>query len=221
MNRDELARYIDHTLLRPEATPDAIRDLCREAGMFGVAAICVSPWQLPLPDGVLPDSVRIATVVGFPSGAVATQVKALEAAFAVGAGAQEIDMVINLGMVKGAEWELVEDDISQVRMAVPKAILKVILETGALTGDEIDACCEAAELAGADYVKTSTGFHPGGGATVEAVRRMAACVGGRLGIKASGGIRDTATALAMIESGATRLGTSATLAILDGLSLGS
>jgi deoxyribose-phosphate aldolase len=219
VNRDDLARYIDHTLLRPEATPEQIRNLCREADLFGVAAICVSPWQLPVPDGLMGEGIRIATVVGFPSGAVATQVKALEAAFAVGAGAHEIDMVVNLGMVKAGEWELVEDDISQVRLAVPKAVLKVILESGALTGDEIDACCEAAELAGADYVKTSTGFHPSGGATVEAVRRMAACVGGRLGIKASGGIRDTPTALAMIESGATRLGTSATLAILDGLSI--
>jgi deoxyribose-phosphate aldolase len=218
VNRNELAQYLDHTLLKPEATPEQIRDLCREATLYEVAAVCVSPWQLPIPDGLLPDSIAIATVVGFPSGAVATQVKALEAAFAVGAGAREIDMVVNLGMVKAAEWELVEDDISQVRMAVPKALLKVILETATLTGDEIDACCEAAELAGADFVKTSTGFHPAGGATVEAVRRMAACVGGRLGIKASGGIRDTATALAMIESGATRLGTSATLAILDGLS---
>ncbi len=217
MNRSELARFLDHTLLQPEATPEQVRDLCREAAVYDVAAICVSPWQLPIPDDLLPASIAVATVVGFPSGAVATQVKALEAAFAAGAGATEIDMVINLGMVKAGEWELVEDDISQVRMAVPKMTLKVILETAALTGDEIDACCEAAELAGADFVKTSTGFHPKGGATVEAVRRMAACVGGRLGIKASGGVRDTATALAMIESGATRLGTSASLAILDGL----
>lgn len=217
MTRDELARYLDHTLLAPEATSDAVLSLCREASLLHVAAVCVSPWHLPLPDDALGDDVRIATVIGFPSGAVVTQVKAVEAALAVAAGADEIDMVINLGLVKAGEWELVEDDISQVRLAVPRTLLKVILETGALTGDEIDSCCEAAEVAGADFVKTSTGFHKSGGATLDAVRRMSACVGGRLGIKASGGIRDTAAALAMIEAGATRLGTSATLSILEGL----
>lgn len=219
MTRDEMARYIDHTLLAPEATSEEVLTLCREANLVHAAAICVSPWHLPLPDDALQPDVAIATVVGFPSGAVVTQVKAVEAALAVAAGAHEIDMVVNLGLVKAGEWEMVEDDISQVRLAVPKAVLKVILETGALTGDEIDACCEAAEVAGADFVKTSTGFHKSGGATLEAVRRMHACVGGRLGIKASGGIRDAATALAMIEAGATRLGTSSTLAILDGLAV--
>ena len=217
VTRDELARCIDHTLLAPEATADEVLSLCREASVLRVAAVCVSPWHLPLAPDALDGSVRVATVIGFPSGAVVTQVKAVEAALAVAAGADEIDMVINLGLVKAAEWELVEDDISQVRLAVPRTVLKVILETGALTGDEIDSCCEAAEVAGADFVKTSTGFHRCGGATLDAVRRMHACVGGRLGIKASGGIRDTAAALAMIEAGATRIGTSSTLSILEGL----
>ena len=217
MTRDELARCIDHTLLAPEATADEVLSLCREASVLRVAAVCVSPWHLPLAPDALDGSVRVATVIGFPSGAVVTQVKAVEAALAVAAGADEIDMVINLGLVKAAEWELVEDDISQVRLAVPRTVLKVILETGALSGDEIDSCCEAAEVAGADFVKTSTGFHRCGGATLDAVRRMHACLGGRLGIKASGGIRDTAAALAMIEAGATRIGTSSTLSILEGL----
>jgi deoxyribose-phosphate aldolase len=215
VNRDDLARYIDHTLLKPEATPEQVEHLCREANLYGVAAVCVMPWHLPLADDVLPDSIEVCTTIGFPSGAVATQVKAFEAALAYAAGATEIDMVVNLGMVKSGEWELVEDDIAQVRLAVPRATLKVILESAVLTGDEIDACCEAAEMAGADFVKTSTGFHPAGGATVDAVRRMAACVGGRLGVKASGGVRDLSTALAMIDAGATRLGTSATVAILE------
>lgn len=217
MNRDELARYLDHTLLKPEATPEQVEHLCREANLYGVAAVCIMPWQLPLADDLLDDSVAVCTTIGFPSGAVCTQVKAFEAALAYAAGANEIDMVVNLGMVKAGEWELVEDDIAQVRLAVPRATLKVILETAVLTGDEIDASCEAAEMAGADYVKTSTGFHPAGGASVDAVRRMAACVGGRLGIKASGGVRDLSTALAMIDAGATRIGTSATVSILEAL----
>lgn len=217
VTRDEMARYLDHTLLKPEATPEQVANLCREASLYNVAAICVMPWQLPIPDGFLGDNTAICTTIGFPSGAVFTQVKAFEAALSYAAGATEVDMVINLGMVKAAEWELVEDDIAQVRLAVPKATLKVILETGVLTGDEIDSCCEAAEMAGADYVKTSTGFHPTGGATLDAVRRMAACVGGRLGIKASGGIKDLATAQSMIDAGATRIGTSATIAILEAI----
>ncbi len=217
MTRDELAKSIDHTILKPEATADQVADLCREASMLRVAAICVSPSQLPIPTGLLDPEVRVATVVGFPSGAVATQVKALEAAYAVAAGADEIDMVINLGLVKAGEWELVEGDIGEVRLAVPRATLKVIIESGVLTEDEIISCCEIAESAGADYVKTSTGFHPSGGATLDAVQLMHSTVGGRLGIKASGGIRDTTTALAMLSAGATRLGTSSTLAILEGI----
>lgn len=217
MTRDELARTIDHTILKPEATADQVAALCREASMLRVAAICVSPSQLPIPDGLLESDVAIATVIGFPSGAVATQVKALEAAYAVAAGADEIDMVVNLGLVKAGEWELVEGDIGEVRLAVPNALLKVIIESAALTEDEIISCCEIAESAGADFVKTSTGFHPAGGASLDAVQLMHSIVGGRLGIKASGGIRDTTTALAMLSAGATRLGTSSTLSILEGI----
>ena len=216
MDRATLAGLIDHTLLRPEATDDDVAALCAEASELGVAAVCVSPSRLPLRR---PPSapIAVAAVVGFPSGAHAPGVKAVEAARAVDAGADELDMVLDLGLVRLGEWSAVEADVAAVRAAAPSVVLKVIVESAALTGVELEACCHAAEDAGADLVKTSTGFHPAGGATVEAVARIAAVVGGRLGVKASGGIRDAATALAMVDAGATRLGCSATRAVLDGL----
>jgi len=217
MDRTTLAAMIDHTLLKPEATIDEVVALCEEATDLGVAAVCVSPSHLPITDG-LGVGIGIATVIGFPSGAHQPAVKAHEAEVAVDAGATELDMVVNLGLVKAGEWLSVGDDIGAVRASTPThVLLKVILETAALTDDEIVEACRVAEGAGADYVKTSTGFHPSGGASVEAVALMAATVGGRLGIKASGGIRDAATALAMVEAGATRLGCSASRAILAGL----
>ncbi len=217
MNRVTLAALIDHTLLKPEATTDEVTALCEEATDLGVAAVCVSPSHLPITAG-LGVGIDIATVIGFPSGAHQPAVKAHEAEVAVDAGATELDMVVNLGLVKAGEWLSVGDDIGAVRAAAPSTVLlKVILETGALSDAEIVEACRVAEGVGADYVKTSTGFHPTGGATVEVVRLMAATVGGRLGIKASGGIRDAPTALAMVEAGATRLGCSASRAILDGL----
>lgn len=218
MTPSELAACIDHTLLKPEATQVGVAALCDEANILKVAAVCVSPSMLPLNAGLLQGSVKVCTVVGFPSGAVDSRIKAAEASLAFAAGATEIDMVVNLGLIKLGDWEGLEAEITAVAMAVPFAMLKVILETGALTETEIVEACKVAESAGADYVKTSTGFHPSGGATLEAVRLMAQTVGGSLGIKASGGIRDTATALAMIEAGATRLGTSSTAAIIAGLS---
>ena len=217
MTPSELASYIDHTLLKPEATQVGVAALCEEANAFGVAAVCISPSMLPLNAGLLNQSIHICTVIGFPNGAVDSRVKALEASLAFAAGAKEIDMVVNLGLIKLGDWEALESEITAVSMAVPFATLKVILETGALTETEIVEACRVAESAGSDYVKTSTGFHPSGGATLETVALMARTVGGSLGIKASGGIRDTATALAMIEAGATRLGTSSTAAILGGL----
>lgn len=217
MDRATLAAMIDHTLLKPEATTDEVTALCEEATDLGVAAVCVSPSHLPIHAG-LGVGIEVATVIGFPSGAHQPAVKSHEAEVAVDAGADELDMVVNLGLVKAGEWLAVGDDIAAVRAATPgHVLLKVILETAALTDAEIVDACRAAEEAGADYVKTSTGFHPTGGATVAAVTLMAATVGGRLGIKASGGIRDAATALAMIEAGATRLGCSASRAILAGL----
>lgn len=217
MDRATLAGMIDHTLLRPEATADEVADLCEEATDLGVAAICVSPSQLPI-TAALGEGIEIATVIGFPSGAHQPAVKAHEAEVAVDAGATELDMVLNLGLVRVGAWAAVRDDIGAVRASAPHpVVLKVIVETAALTDDEIAEACRSAEAAGADYVKTSTGFHPAGGASVEAVRLLADSVGGRLGVKASGGIRDVATALAMVEAGATRLGCSASRTILEGL----
>jgi deoxyribose-phosphate aldolase len=215
MDRATLAARIDHTLLAPEATADDVVALCEEATDLGVAAVCVSPSHLPITAG-LGVGIDIATVIGFPSGAHQPAVKAHEAEVAVDAGATELDMVVNLGLVKAGEWLAAEDDIAAVRAATT-VLLKVILETACLTEAEVVEVCRAAERAGADYVKTSTGFHPSGGASIEAVRLMHDTVGGRLGIKASGGIRDAATALAMLDAGATRLGCSASRAILDGL----
>lgn len=216
MDRATLAARIDHTLLRPEATPDEVAALCAEAVELGVAAVCVSPSLLPVPD--LGGAVAVAAVIGFPSGAHQPAVKAHEALVAVEAGASELDVVIDLGLVKAGAWRQVVDDLAGVRATAPAPVLlKVILESAVLTDDELVAACRAAVDAGADMVKTSTGFHPAGGATVAAVARMAATVGPSVGVKASGGIRDTATALAMLEAGATRLGCSATRAILDGM----
>ena len=216
-SRADVAAAIDHTLLKPEATTEQVLALLAEANQLGVGAVCISPCMLPLPDELLDDSIELCTVIGFPNGTVDPRIKGAEAALAYAAGAVEIDMVVNFGLAKGQDWEGVETDIAEVRAAVPAALLKVILETGALTDEELVTCCEIAEAAGADFVKTSTGFHPTGGATLHAVELMAATIGGRLGIKASGGIRDSATALAMLDAGATRLGTSSSKAILDGL----
>jgi len=213
-SRAELAALLDHTLLRPEATRADVLTVAAEAAALGCACVCVSPVHLPLGDVGVP----VCTVVGFPSGAHDPQVKATEAAVAVDAGAVEIDMVVPLGAVLAGDWGAVTSDIAGVRENVPAPLLlKVILETAALDAAQITACCHAAADAGADFVKTSTGFHPAGGATVDAVALMADAVGRLLGVKASGGIRTTAAALAMLDAGATRIGASASAAILDGL----
>ena len=218
ITRAELARMIDDTLLTPEATDDDVTRLAQQASRLGVGAICVSPSRLPLAPGLLPPGTGVAAVVGFPSGAHLASVKAAEAAAAVAAGATQIDMVIDLGFALEDNWKPVTAEIAAVRAAIgPDVTLKAILETAVIGLDRIGPACQAAEAGGADYVKTSTGFHKAGGATVEAVRAMAAAVGGRLGVKASGGIRTTADAPAMIAAGATRIGASATAAILGGL----
>ena len=210
---------IDHTLLVPEATPEQVRELCVEAGRFGVIAVCVSPNMLPLGTDWLAEGILTACVVGFPSGAHHAAVKAAEAAQARANGADEVDMVINLGLAKSGAWGGVRAEIDAVREAAPHpAVLKVIIESGLLSDDEIVKACEVSVAAGADFVKTSTGFHAtAGGATVEAVRLMRATVGPDLGVKASGGIRSAEKALAMIDAGANRIGTSSTEKILDGL----
>ena len=215
--RRDVAALIDHTLLAPQATPDDVRALAREAGELGVFAICVSPSMVAVARESVPDGVRIATVCGFPSGAVKPGAKAHEATLAVLDRADEIDMVIDLGRAKAGDWASIRGEITMVRASATRALLKVIIESAALTSDEIVAACDAAEAGGAQFVKTSTGFHPSGGASVDAVRLMAQTVGGRLGVKASGGIRTSADAAAMIAAGATRLGCSSSRAILDGL----
>ena len=216
LSRADVARMLDLTLLRPEATPDEVVALCVEANELGVGAVCVSPCNVELVKNAVDDGIVVCTVVGFPSGAVDSRIKAMEASLAVAAGASAIDMVANLGLIKSGDWAGLEADIADVAAAVPNALLKVILETGVLSDAEIVEACRVARSAGADFVKTSTGFHPSGGATVAAVRLMAETVGEDTGIKASGGVRDAATARAMIEAGATRIGTSGGRAILDG-----
>ncbi|AEX77937.1 deoxyribose-phosphate aldolase [Corynebacterium diphtheriae] len=213
--RNDVAQMIDHTLLKPEATTDDFKALIADAVRLGTYSVCVSPSALPVE---VPENLHVATVVGFPSGAVKPEIKAAEAARTVADGAEEVDMVINIALAKEGKFDELEAEIKAVRDAVPApGILKVILETAALSDDEIVAACKASENAGADFVKTSTGFHPAGGASVHAVEIMHATVGGRLGIKASGGIRTAKDALAMIEAGATRLGLSASAAILEEL----
>ncbi|UNX54191.1 deoxyribose-phosphate aldolase [Georgenia sp. TF02-10] len=212
--RSEVARIVDHTLLKPEATAEEVAALVAQARELGAYAVCVSPSQLPL---TVPREVKVATVCGFPSGAHHADVKAAEAARSVADGADEVDMVINLGLVRAGRFEEVQAEIAAVREATPGIVLKVIIESAALTDEQIVAACRASAAAGADFVKTSTGFHPAGGATVHAVRLMADAVDGRLGVKASGGIRTTEAALAMIDAGATRLGLSGTAAVLEGL----
>lgn len=213
----EVARAIDHTLLKPEATHADVAALVAEAVELGTYSVCVSPSMLPvtIPAG---SGLLVAAVCGFPSGKHTSTIKAAEAAGAVRDGADEIDMVIDVGAAREGRYDDVRADVATVRAAAPApTVLKVIIESAALTDDEIVAACRASEGAGADFVKTSTGFHPAGGASVHAVELMAATVGDRLGIKASGGIRTAADALAMIEAGATRLGLSGTAAVLAGL----
>lgn len=215
--RAEVARTIDATLLAPGATAAEVRSLCREAGRLQTFAVCVSPSQVTAARDDLPDGLALAAVCGFPSGAHRSEVKAAEAAAAVADGAAEIDMVLDLGRARAGDWAGVGADIAAVRAAAGGAVLKVILETALLAEAEIVAACRAAEASGADFVKTSTGFSPAGGATVAAVRLMRRTVGDRLGVKASGGIRTTRDALAMLDAGATRLGCSAPAAILEGM----
>jgi len=211
-----LAAMIDHTMLAPEATSSDITKLCADAVELGVGAVCVSPSHVALAHGLLPATIQVASVVGFPSGAHRSEVKTLEAGLAVDSGAIEIDMVINLAHVLSGNWSGVKDDVAAVRATVSRPIvLKVIIESGALTDEQIVETCKSAVAAGADFVKTSTGFHKAGGATPHAVALMRSTVGPSIGVKASGGIRTLADALLMIEAGANRIGASASRAILD------
>jgi deoxyribose-phosphate aldolase len=210
-----IATLIDHTLLKPEATSADVVALIAEADALGTYSVCISPSMLPvsLPAG---SRLKVAVVAGFPSGKHTSAVKAAEAAEAVANGADEVDMVIDVGAAKSHAFDDVEADIAAVRAAAPKPIvLKVIIESAALSDEEIVGACRAAVAADADFVKTSTGFHSTGGATEHAVRLMSDTVAGRLGVKASGGIRTLDDARRMVAAGATRLGVSGSRAMLE------
>ena len=216
MNAREIAKTIDHTLLKPDATAAQVLKLCDEAKAYGFASVCVNSARIALvADALKGTDVTPCCVVGFPLGAMITAAKAAETAEAVKAGAREIDMVINIGAAKEGDWALVEADIAAVKAACGAAKLKVIIETCLLTDDDKIRACQAAVRAGADFVKTSTGFSKGG-ATVEDVRLMRRTVGPDMGVKASGGIHNRAEALAMLEAGASRIGASAGIAIVTG-----
>jgi deoxyribose-phosphate aldolase len=210
---DDIARYVDHTLLKPEATPADVAATIAEAAALGAYSVCLSPSVLPVE---VPEGLRLAVVAGFPSGKHHSEIKAAEAKLAVSQGADEVDMVIDVGAAVAGGYDSVQADIRAVRDAAPApTVLKVIIESAALSDEAIVAVCRAAEAAGADFVKTSTGFHPAGGASVHAVALMKQTVGDRLEVKASGGIRTRKDAEAMIAAGATRLGLSSTRAIVE------
>ncbi|SHK92430.1 deoxyribose-phosphate aldolase [Rhodothermus profundi] len=230
MTPRELARLIDHTALKPDTTDARIRALCDEARRYGFAAVCVNPCYVPLAADLLRDSsVAVCTVIGFPLGANRTATKAAEAAQAIQDGAAELDMVLNIGLLKSGRLQEVLEDIRAVvsiaHQAPPPAgrervLVKVILETALLTDAEKETACRLALEAEADFVKTSTGF-AGGGATVSDVKLMRRVVGSRMGVKAAGGIRTRAQAEALVAAGANRLGTSAGVALVTGEAIAS
>lgn len=213
----ELARYIDHTALKAETTKDQITKLCEEALEYKFASVCVNPTWVKYAAEQLKsdDDVKVCTVIGFPLGANTPEVKAFETKDAIANGADEVDMVINIAALKDGDLELVERDIRAVVEAANGTLVKVIFETCMLTKEEIKTAAELSVKAGADFVKTSTGFSTGG-ATVEDIRLMREKVGPDVGVKASGGVRDFEGAKAMIDAGATRIGASAGIAIVTG-----
>jgi deoxyribose-phosphate aldolase len=219
MNRAELARLLDHSVLKPEATEPQIREGAGIVRDWQIGFYCVQPCWVKLAAVTLAGTAaRTVSVVGFPHGCDLPEAKAQAALLAVADGAGEIDMVMNFGALKSGDEAHVAADVEAVVRAVRGVPVKVILETTALTDDEKRRACRIAVEAGASFIKTSTGFHPSGGATVADVRLLRACVEPNIGVKASGGIRTLADALAMLDAGANRLGTSASVAILTGLS---
>lgn len=213
----KLNKYFDHTLLKPEVTPDQIDALCKEAISADFYSVCVNSCYVPQVSKALSgSSVKTCSVIGFPLGACSTEVKAFETKYACSNGASEVDMVINVGMLKSKNYEYVKNDISEVVKTAHSfdALVKVIIETCLLSDDEIVKACELSEAAGADFVKTSTGFSTGG-AKASDVSLMKETVGDRLKVKASGGIRDLKTVEAMIEAGADRIGASAGVKIIE------
>lgn len=216
MKKHDIARMIDHTLLAPNASSEDIRRLCREAAENDFASVCIQPCYVPLAAECLKGSrAKVCTVIGFPLGVNCTEIKAAEAAKAVADGADEVDMVLNRSLVADGRWDEVQKDIEAVVPAAKGRLVKVILEATELQPDELAEAARTAVAAGADFVKTSTGF-VGGGARVEDIRIMKEAVGDRAQIKASGGIHSYDEAMAMIAAGATRIGASAGLAIIAG-----
>lgn len=213
----EINRVIDHTLLKPEASRVQIKKLCEEALKYNFKSVCINPYWVSYAKEILKNTeVLVCTVVGFPLGSNTTALKAFETDEAVKNGADEIDMVINIGLLKNGELNLVESDISEVVKAAKDKCVKVILETCLLSNSEIISACEISERAGANFVKTSTGFNVSG-AKIEDVKLMKNTVGNKLEVKASGGIRDLKTAREMLNAGATRLGVSAGVQIMEEL----
>lgn len=217
MNSKEIASMIDHTLLKPEATEEEIKKLCLEAKEHGFASVCVNPSNVKFAYDILKDTkVKVCTVIGFPLGANTSTLKAFEAREAIENGATEVDMVINVGKLKAKDYEFVKNDIKAVVDAAKgKALTKVILETCLLTDEEKVTACKLSKEAGADFVKTSTGFSKGG-ATAEDIKLMRETVGEKMGVKASGGVRTHEDAVKMINAGASRIGASASIAICEG-----
>lgn len=217
MNKEQLARMIDHTILKPEATDAEVIKLCKEAMEYGFASVCVNPSMVKKAATILEGSeVKVCTVIGFPLGATTTEVKVFETEQTIKDGATEVDMVINVGKLKENNLEYVKNDIAAVVSAAKgKAITKVIIESCLLTDEEKVTVCNIAKEVGADFVKTSTGFSTGG-ATKEDIKLMRETVGPNMGVKASGGIRSNEDAMTMIENGATRIGASASIAICNG-----
>lgn len=213
---DKLNKYIDHTLLKQDARPDQIEKLCAEAREYDFMSVCVNPAYVPLAAKCLKGSdVKVCTVIGFPLGMNLPETKAEEAALTIKMGAQEVDMVINVGMLKANNDKYVEDEIRLVKHACGDTLLKVIIETCLLTDDEKVRACKAAKAAGADYVKTSTGFSTGG-ATAADIALMRKTVGETMGVKASGGIHSYEEAMDMINNGASRIGASSGIKIMAG-----
>ncbi len=212
-----LSKYIDHTLLKPETTKDMVKTLCEEAKEYSFYSVCINPTYVNFAKEQLKGSdVKVATVIGFPLGSTTKEVKAYESENAINNGADELDMVINIGALKDKDYDLVKEDIEAVvNAAKGKALVKVIIETCLLDEEEKKMACKLAREAGADFVKTSTGFSTAG-ATKEDVKLMREVVGDKMGVKASGGIRDYEIAVKMIEAGATRLGASSSIKIIQG-----
>lgn len=216
--KKNVAGMIDHTLLKADATEAQIAKLCQEAKEYGFASVCVNPGYVPeAAEALKGTDVRVCTVIGFPLGATSSEAKAAETADAIAKGAAEVDMVVNVGRIKSGNWDYVRSDIAAVvNAARGRALTKVIIETCLLTDDEKIRVCEIAKDAGADFVKTSTGFSTGG-ATAADIALMRKTVGPDMGVKASGGIHSTEEAIALIEAGASRIGASAGIAIISGL----